>query len=234
MKYINRLQNLVQRSFSESELWLINYLRKQGLTDQRTIARFIRDQSIDDNMRIAIISLVRKLPLFHIRETVFRVSEDNSESKLVRAEAIVSIGVIKDKRGIKCLKNIIIKEEDLLLKELAIVSIGEFNLRGVAAFLLKIFTNIEINYRLRGAALESFVNTSFSKIGLRLIRSYLNNEKSELKFWAIHALAHIGTMTDVPILADIAAKEDQKVEPWGTLADEANHAITRIYSRSHG
>ncbi len=97
--------------------------------------------------------------------------------------------------------------------------------------LIEVLENAKEEVHLRGQAAEALGSCGYgNESAMEALRKALGSEHAEIRLFAANALAFCGDERAIPELTELLT-DDARVADFGTVAEDARHAIKEIRSR---
>lgn len=210
----------------------LEHLAVLGVQTEADLSSLALDPSAEISARITASWLLARCCPKRASIPVLLRLLDHGPAQL-RAEAARSLGLIKARRALPSLLRLARQGGEPILRESGLEALGLLGDTRAADTLLSIAGDEQAPPSLRGLAIEqlALLGKPDPRV-LRALEFLLQDSHAEVAFWTIYVLGKIGDWEAVAALAQLAATDSRRVEPFGSLAAEAQASLEAIRHRT--
>jgi HEAT repeat protein len=157
----------------------------------------------------------------------------NGRPSIVVFEAAKEIGASDDPDTLRSVIKILRTGKRVLNRVAAAYCLNLMRSKPAIRALEESVSNRQEHPKVRGQAAESLAHNHRKK-SHRLLLQHLNDSSREIRFWSIYALAEMGDSDALPLLRDIAKRDQRIVKGFWSISREAKWAIRRIQNEVRG
>jgi HEAT repeat protein len=212
-------------------------LQEIGGDSYEGLTTILRNSGIDIQQRHTACWLLGALGNKRMATPLLQTLTDKNVE--LRVAAALALGRLGSKRAVEPLLKAMFTDSHIQVREIATHALGELARElldepRILPAVIEVLSNQNEAPEVRGQAAEATTKFLGSSQAIGPLTAALQDAAVEVRFWSTFALGQLAGPAVIPALEKLAASDEEVLQNWWSVGQEATNAIANIRERATG